>query len=124
MKKLYHRNVYWKNYFDEQSMDLVKSANKLSEHLWNHIDTTDKKHDIDLTKLYFIVKDLQSKNVVKPFEVEVEDYVVTKAVIRTKYNDTTDISIVFRYGVVITAWINNDEDDHLTLDESKYNTHL
>ena len=118
MSKLYHREVYWLSYFDTQSQLLIKSANRLSYHLWQHIEEDNQpKYDIDVTKLFLIVKSLDN---VEPFEVEVDSGLVTKCVVRVEYNDKKDISIVFRDGVIVTAWLNFKTDLHGTLDRSKY----
>lgn len=118
MSKLYHREVYWLSYFDTQSQILIKSANRLSNHLWEHIEISDKpRYDIDVSKLFLIVKSLDS---VEPFEVEVDNNKVVKCVIRTRYDNNRDISIVIREGFIVTAWLNHNNDLHGTLDVSKY----
>lgn len=120
MTKLYHREVYWLPHFDSQSQLLIKSANRLSYHLWQHIEKdkySQPKYNIDVVKLFLIVKSLDT---VKPFEVEVENRVVTKCVVRVRYDDKKDISIVFRDGIIITAWLNFRTDFHETLDRSRY----
>lgn len=120
MKKLYHRNVYWKPQFDEQSLTIIKSVERLSNHLWEHIDMHNKpRYNIDVAKLFLIIKSIDESNC-HPFEVEVEDGVVTKCVIRVKYDDRNDISIVARDGFVQTCWINDNKDKHVTLNKSKY----
>ena len=60
------------------------------------------------------------------FEVETEYNTetrfetITKAVFRTEYNDTKDIVIVVREGIIVTAWLQNKEDKHCTLNLKKY----
>lgn len=118
---LYHRDSSkWLKSFDEQSLTLIKSANALSNHMWEHVADTDKKHDIDYKKLYLIVKKLQSYSNIEPFEVEVEKGNVTKCVVRTEYDEQRDISIVFRFGFIVTAWLNDKNDTHKTLIKNKY----
>ena len=120
MKKLYHRNVYWKPQFDAQSLTIIKSVERLSNHLWEHIDMHNKpRYNIDVAKLFLIIKSIDESNC-HPFEVEVESGVVTKCVIRVKYDDRNDISIVARDGFVQTCWINDNKDLHATLNKSKY----
>lgn len=120
MTKLYHRNVYWKPQFDAQSLTIIKSVERLSNHLWEHIDMHNKpRYNIDVAKLFLIIKSIDESNC-HPFEVEVENGVVTKCVIRVKYDDRNDISIVARDGFVQTCWINDNKDLHCTLDKSKY----
>lgn len=117
---LYHRNIDYLNEWDSQSLEIVKSAKRLSSHMWHHLDHTDKKHNIDLQKLFLIVKNLQKYTNVEPFEVEVEKGDVVKCVIRTEYDDEYDISIVFRKDVIITAYLNKKDDLHSTLKSEKY----
>lgn len=120
MNKLYHRNVYWKPQFDEQSLIIIKSVERLSNHLWEHIDMHNKpRYNIDVAKLFLIIKSIDESNC-HPFEVEVENGVVTKCVIRVKYDDRNDISIVARDGFVQTCWINSNKDKHATLNKTKY----
>lgn len=120
MTKLYHRNVYWKPQFDEQSLTIIKSVERLSNHLWEHIDMHNKpRYNIDVAKLFLIIKSIDESNC-QPFEVEVENGVVTKCVIRMKYDDRNDISIVARDGFIATCWINKFDDFHDSLDRSKY----
>lgn len=117
---LYHSEIYWKPYFTEQAYDLVNSDLRLSKHLDEHLYNKDKKHDIRLDKLFLVVQGLK-RNCIKPFEVEVdENGNVVKCAIRTKYDDKRDISIVFRKDIVVTAWLNENDDKHYTLDKNKY----
>jgi len=116
---LYHREIKWFDTFDKQSYDIIQGDLRLSNHLWEHLSSKDKKHDIEVTRLYLIVKKLQ-KNPIEPFEVEVEDSEVIKCVVRTKYDDTRDISIVFREWGIVTCWLNDNSDLHNTLNINKY----
>ena len=120
MSKLYHKEVYWEDWFNESAKNLVNSELKLSRHMNEHLDNVDDKHDVDICKLYLIVKELKKNMFVMPFEVEVDNGKVTKCVIRTKYDDKRDISIVFRYGLIVTAYLNENVDLHNSLDYSKY----
>lgn len=126
MTKLYHKEVYWEDWFNESAKNLVTTECDLSNHLWKHIDEDeDKRYDIDLSLLYFIVKrlskhGLRDNNREGIFEVEVENEEVTKCVVRCIYDKNRDISIVFRKGLIVTAWLNDKNDLHFTLDESKY----
>lgn len=120
MTRLYHRNIFWTNLFDEQSMDLIASANKLSKHLESDLDNPRKKHEIDIRKLFLIIRALQNTDVITPYEVETEDFIVMKCVVRCPYDETRDISIVFRQNLIVTAWLNNKEDVHNTLNHKRY----
>ena len=120
MIKLYHKDVFWLDSFIAQSLTLIKSVKILSKHLWEHIDnSTQKRYNIDVAKLYLILKSINESNCY-PFEVETTDDIVTKCVIRCEYDETRDISIVVRDGFVLTSWLNQKDDRHETLDRSKY----
>ena len=120
MTKLYHRSIYWQPQFDTQSLTIIKSAERLSNHLWEHIEMHNKaRYDIDVARLFLIVKSIDESNC-HPFEVEVDNGIVTKCVIRVKYDDNRDISIVARDGFIVTCWVNSNDDLHATLDKSKY----
>ena len=116
---LFHREVYWESYFDEQSLKLVESIERLSDHFYERMESGKKRYDIKVRQLYFIIKDIDKENC-HPFEVEVENGIVVKCVIRTRYDDDRDISIVVREGFIVTAWLNMKNDYHVTLDRNKY----
>lgn len=117
---LYHRDIYWEGWFDKSAEKLVKSNFILSQHLIEHLNNADDKHKIDVGELYSIINSLRHTKKLEPFEVEVEDNKVVKCVVRTRYDDDKDICIVFRYGIIVTAYLNNINDNHITLDYSKY----
>lgn len=117
---LFHRSIYWHDSFDAQSLILIKSVERLSNHLWEHIELSKKaRYDIDVAKLFLIIKSIDESNC-HPFEVEVENGVVTKCVIRVKYDDRNDISIVARDGFIQTCFLNSKYDLHTTLNKSRY----
>lgn len=118
---LLHRDISeWENRFDVESTKLVQSTDRISEHLNNHILFKDKKHNLDLIGLYKVVSDLKTYNKVKPFEIELDKGNVTKCVVRARYDDINDICIVFRHNLIVTAYINERNDKHTTLDKTKY----
>ena len=122
---LFHKSIYWIPQFDIQSKQLLLSVKRLSNHLYDHIENSNKpRYDISIEHLYNIVQGLYSQDI-HPFEVEVDcSNKVVKTVIRTSYDDSRDISIVIRYGFIVSAWLNNKGDNHLTLDRSKYEVSL
>lgn len=120
---LYHREVFWKDNFDKESLFLIRTAKGYSFHMLQHFDNVDYKHNIERIVLTNIVRRLQKTEDIKPYEVEVENGKVVKCVVRVSYNKDKDVSIVFRFGKVITAWLNSKEDIHNTLDASKYAIH-
>ena len=120
MIKLYHKDVYFLDSFNSQSLTLIKSVKRLSKHLWEHVDnSTQKRYNIDVAKLYLILNSINESNCY-PFEVETTDGIVTKCVIRCEYDESRDISIVVRDGFILTSWLNFKDDVHDTLDRSKY----
>ena len=120
--KLYHRKLKWHDCFDKQSFEIVKNVQEISCHAYNHIiNKRQKRYNIDLGKMWDIIENITLENC-KPFEVEYDENLeqVTKCVLRLNYDSKRDISIVFREGVIITCWLNDKNDLHNTLDESKY----
>jgi len=118
---LFHKSIYWIPQFDIQSKQLLLSVKRLSNHLYDHIENSDKpRYDISIEHLYNIIQGLYSQDI-HPFEVEVDcNNKVVKTVIRTPYDDTRDISIVIRYGYIVSALLNDKCDNHVSLDKSKY----
>ena len=144
--KLFHKDVYIP---DEFKLTLVQMQQqflgyKLSKHLQEHIEdnetTFDRKHDYTKEEVLSKVDTIKG-NPREVFEVEVsrdkktyrtEDWVVTKFCIRIPFNDNDDMCIAirpdysgsssfYRYGfLIVTIWINSNEDSHTTLDTTKY----
>ena len=119
MTKLYHREVHWLDSFDSQSLTLIRSIERLSNHVYEHIESGKARYSFTVDKLYVILKNINESNC-HPFEVETTDGIVTKCVIRCEYDESRDISIVVRDGFVVTVWVNSNMDKHGTLDRSKY----
>lgn len=120
MKNLYHKEVFWKDSFDKEAMLLVYSVEKMSFHLLQHLNNADEKHEYTVKGLLKALYEIKTNNNGYLFEVEEENGRVTKAVYRTKYDDRKDICIVIRKGIIVTAWINYKNDNHFTLDKTKY----
>ena len=119
MERLYHKEVFWKNNFDEESLNLVYNVKKLSYHLNEHLNNPDEKHLYLKKDIFKGLEDIkQNKGYL--FEVAVENGRVTKAVYRINLNSDYDICIVIREEKVVTAWINRTTDEHRTLDTQKY----
>lgn len=119
---LYHRTIFWSPQFDIEAKQLLLSVTRLSNHLYDHIENSNKpRYNINIETLYHVVQGLCRQDI-EPFEVEVVDNKVVKCVVRIKYDDNRDISIVVREGFILTAWLNDSTDLHFTLDKSKYTT--
>lgn len=123
--KNYHVDIFTKEEFFKGANKIVNQTYKLSHHMKDRIDKPqDKSHRITLSGLNRAVFAVRC-NKTKPFEFQVdENDNVVKCVIRTKYNETEDISIVFLdlgdHTLIKTAYLNASTDNHITLDESKY----
>lgn len=119
MKKLYHKEVFWKKEFDTESINLVESVNHLSFHLQKHLNSPDRKHKYSEQDIWNCLNKIkQNKGYL--FEVETDNGQITKAVYRVAYNNNYDMCIVVRYRFIVTAWTNKNTDTHITLDSDKY----
>ena len=143
--KLFHKDVYMPKSVAESAKNCQAhfSGYVLTQHLQEHLDAMDKNRSHNylreaLVKCLETIKD----NPQEAFEVELsKDYhlfkksgwFVTKYCIRIPYDDKQDIVVSIRpyYDAeknkfisnknrVITAWLNDNKDDHVTLDSSKY----
>ena len=76
---------------------------------------------IGIEKIYEAIENAKAVNT-KPFEIGTNNGLLSKFVIRTQYDARRDISIVFYCSIkqIWTAWLNDSNDLHTTLDESKY----
>ena len=129
VKNLYHKKVYWKRHFDKAVQKLITDKVRVSDHI--KIDNQKiawcGHNKIELNKLLAITYDYVEKKIGGYlFEVETEYdtktkvEVITKAVFRTEFNKEKDIVIVVRKNTIITAWLQDKNDKHSTLDSSKY----
>lgn len=123
---LYHKKVYWKKWFDKAARRLFYS-NAYSLHMYEHCMFSKNTHDINIWRLGQILDDIQKRKQ-NYYLYEVETYYhydthfeeIIKAVIRTTYDKDHDICIVFDKYKIRTAWLNNKNDYHTTLDYNKY----
>lgn len=120
MKKLYHKEVLWKNNFEKDAMNLVWTVRRLSYHLLQHLNNADEKHEYTLKGISKAFNEIKYNNNGYLFEIEEENGIVTKAVYRIEYDDKKDICLVIRKGLIATAWVNYKNDKHFTLDKTKY----
>lgn len=127
MKRLYHKKVYWQKDFDILAKELFNT--NYCEPLWEQmLFNKGNKDSIEARDLDKIINEMiAKKRNYYLYEVETIGYnQVTKAVVRTSYNEKKDVSIVFAIGerdkklIVKTAWLNWKDDFHATLDKSKY----
>lgn len=122
---LYHKEVFWKDNFDEEALKLISSDINdiwISKHTIDHIAKVDAKHKYDRKEIFGAVYTIK-KHSMKPFEVETVGDEVVKGVWRLHNKArNVDICISMRKNLVVTAWINTPSDKHATLDKSKYCT--
>lgn len=127
MSRLYHKKVFWCADFDLQARALFNKNYSL--HLFEHLLYSTDKHGMTMRELDRIIDELmEKKRNFYLYEVATTmQNEVFKAVVRTSYDLDRDISIVFAISkdgkyIVKTAWLNNKNDTHNTLDKSKYYT--
>lgn len=96
-----------------------------SQHLFDHLENKDRKHSYTREDIERVVKSVIA-NPISPFEVRVTENDwgvnhVTKYCVRTKLNAQNDITLVISDTKrIITAWINDKNDKHYTLDLHRY----
>lgn len=132
--RLYHVEVYMpKGLMEYTKRVKAQIVNyEYSKHLRNQMkDEFDYKHYIENKTVFLNALKKISLDEYLPFEIESyfnrekHRFGISKYVVRVPYDETRDITIVVsprgRYkGFIKTAWLNNKEDVHKTLDESKY----
>ena len=119
---LYHKDVYMTKDMINQCPSLYSGKLGLTNHFLSRNKSFVEKYAIDRNHFDTVIESIRFEKP-EPFEVETDDKTgkVVKCCIRYNYDDYRDICIVFRKGVIITAWFNNVNDNHITLDKSKYN---
>lgn len=123
--KLYHIDKYLPMWIIDCALIAQRNTKNfvISEHLWEQINNKKRSHNIDKDKLLMILSTLKRVPII-PFEVETNytynHFDITKYVVRAYYDEQRDISIVIRGHKVITAWLNDNNDNHPTIDLSKY----
>ena len=124
--KLYHKDIYLSQDLINQAIHQQQNTTNFifTKHLIERIECKDHSHNLVTAEKVWTVLSKLKENPIIPFEVETETYngieKVTKYVIRDRCDFFEDISIVIRGNRVITAYINNSNDEHFTLDTSKY----
>lgn len=127
-KKLYHKDKFMYKEDIESCLKMQRNLNQyqISLHLLNHIKKDNKRrYNYCSNDIYNAIGRLID-NPVEPFELErrYDDYGfchIEKYCVRIPLNKYYDISIVIKYnGYIITAWLNNKDDVHSTLDLSRY----
>lgn len=125
-KRLYHIDVFMPQNLIEQSLLQQKTVKNyiFTKHVKFKIFSKNPFYkDISLNTITKILHDIKTAPII-PFEIEStvirNKEKVTKYAIRTRCNDDTDIILVIRNYVVITAYCNDSSDNHITLDKNKY----
>lgn len=80
----------------------------------DHAKKMSKRRDFEIpSSVYLVNEDI--------VEIKVKDNCLFRVLIRQKYNESTDLCIVFNTEYkVITAWLIDKNDTHATLDTSVY----
>ena len=144
--KLFHKDVFYPEEFKlvVNQMQQQFFGYKLSKHLEDHIKdnetTFDRKHDYTKEEVLSRLDTIKG-NPREVFEIEVsrdkkefrtDEWVLTKFCIRIPFDDKNDMCVAirpeydksssfYRWGfLIVTIWINSNEDSHTTLDGTKY----
>lgn len=120
----FHKSIYWDDSFDDEVRSILRNNKNIiiSQHLRDYIEANVSWQRNYSYNDFFDIHKYMSGYI---FEVEVDyDYKVDKFAIRIPYNDRFDLVSVFkviRGGLlVVTAWLNNKNDVHRTLNSDKY----
>ena len=107
IKTLYHKHCYWRKRYDKALFYLVTDYMRVSNHIKYNTNKWCGHDKVWIDRLLAIVYGCANRT--KPhllFEVECE------------YDK--DVIIVIRKGAIVTAWLQDKNDKHHTLDDSKY----
>lgn len=127
--ELYHIDVYMPLNILQGAKELEKRAARarLSIHTKEWLLGTASDDGLRLYKHRYTKKNLQdallhiARTLPAPFEVGVVNGRIFKYAVRQPLDEDNDITVVVgANGVVRTAWINSKDDQHWTLDVSKY----
>lgn len=125
-ERLYHKDIYLPQCLINQAICQQQTTDEymFTNHLKNRINCCDKSHNqVSAKKINNVLNKIKQHPII-PFEIETRTIdgleIVTKYVIRDKCSDSEDIIIVIRNYKVITAYINDSNDNHNTLNYSKY----
>lgn len=139
--KLFHSEVFVPEFAHDKVCNLQKNivTFELSKHFEEqHVDTKDYKHCLNKDKIMSAISSLKTTQVA-PFEIEIsKDYNilgpgwhVTKYVVRVSYDEKRDVTFVIAVrqdnitnAFIKTAWLNQKDDIHSTLNKSKYSIEL
>lgn len=123
---LLHIQKYMPKSVIDMCLDMEKKNDtyELSYHMRRHFQRVDFKHNITKERLLQCANSLKNNSVI-PFELEIlvnnsVCVAINKFVVRMPYDNQNDISIVVRGNKIITAWLNNKDDKHYSLDLNKY----
>lgn len=117
---LYHKDVYMTTDLVIQCPSLYNGKLKKSKHFLEKTKEYGKKYNFDKNIFDKIVSRIKTEKPI-PFEIETNgSKEVVKCCIRMPFDDHKDICIVFRKDLIVTYWFNDNNDNHYTLDESKY----
>lgn len=117
---LYHKDVYMTRDMIKQCPSLYCGELEETEHFLNRSKSFVDKYSFDKGLLDDTIKNIQSEKP-DPFEIATDDKGnVTKCCIRVPFDDYRDLCVVFAKNRIVTCWFNSNSDNHITLDESKY----
>lgn len=136
--ELLHTDVYMPLSIMKSALTIegqIKDYSNTKHFIERYNDRTNYKHYMT-EEMMLKALDSIRVNQTRPFEIEVKydfkknRYIVTKYVVRVSYDNDRDVSFAIIplfdmnthtfIGKIKTAWLNNKEDIHYTLDDSKY----
>ena len=118
---LYHKDVFMTKEMIAQCPQLYSGKLEETKHFIKRCNGLTEKYVFSQERFEEIIQEIRNTKP-DPFEVETDKSgKVVKCCIRMPFDDYRDICIVFRENVIVTCWFNSINDNHLTLDTSKYN---
>lgn len=117
---LYHKDVYMTSDMINQCPSLYCGKLEESQHFLSRSKSFVEKYAFDKQHFDEVIQDIRASKP-NPFEIATDSYgKVIKCCIRVPFDDYRDLCVVFGKNKIITCWFNSNSDNHLTLDESKY----
>lgn len=122
MCELYHRKIKWNKNFDKSYNEMLSTKPYIQYS--QHFSQRFKEKGFNLKLFEQALYSIKYQHKGYLFEVGVENNIPYKFVVRTKYDDSQDIVFVLKKinksVLLVTAWLNENDDNHYTLDRSKY----
>lgn len=117
---LYHKDVYMTSDMIKQCPSLYCEKLEETQHFLSRSKSFVEKYAFDKQHFDEVIQDIKDSKP-NPFEIATDcNGKVIKCCIRVPFDEYRDLCVVFGKNKIITCWFNSNSDNHLTLDESKY----